>query len=294
MYNFGLYDKNISGGVIVKKNLLSDKKHGKGSKGFYTALGISAVMIGSACIFAYQQGEKLTDRQLKAQQDLEIAEEEAVDRQINDIPKTTTPTYRVTTQPPVVTTTQVLTTVQALTIPASDIIEDEPPVEVAEIYDEPAEAANALTEEESVSAGVQKIENPKAPLAAAGEIIGTFSGTDLVKNETTGSWQTHNGTDIAAEVGAEVYAVSNGEITSVSNDPLWGVTIVLDHHNGFMTRYCNLGADLSVQEGDVVVSGDLLGTVGGTADIESAVAPHLHIEMKHNGSYIDPMSQISQ
>ena len=78
MYNFGLYDKNISGGVIVKKNLLSDKKHGKGSKGFYTALGISAVMIGSACIFAYQQGEKLTDRQLKAQQDLEISEEEAV------------------------------------------------------------------------------------------------------------------------------------------------------------------------------------------------------------------------
>ena len=44
----------------------------------------------------------------------------------------------------------------------------------------------------------------------------------------------------------------------------------------------------------MVVSGDLLGTVGGTADIESAVAPHLHIEMKHNGSYIDPMSQISQ
>ena len=86
-----------------------------------------------------------------------------------------------TTQPPVVTTTQVLTTVQAPTIPASDIIEDEPPVEVAEIYDEPAEAANALTEEESVSAGVQKIENPKAPLAAAGEIIGTFSGTDLCK-----------------------------------------------------------------------------------------------------------------
>ena len=31
MYNFGLYDKNISGGVIVKKNLLSDKKYGKGS-----------------------------------------------------------------------------------------------------------------------------------------------------------------------------------------------------------------------------------------------------------------------
>ena len=56
MYNFGLYDKNISGGVIVKKNLLSDKKYGKGSKGFYTALGISAVMIGSAAYFEYING----------------------------------------------------------------------------------------------------------------------------------------------------------------------------------------------------------------------------------------------
>ena len=44
----------------------------------------------------------------------------------------------------------------------------------------------------------------------------------------------------------------------------------------------------------MLVSGDLIGTVGDTADIESALAPHLHIEMLHNGSYIDPMAELKK
>lgn len=269
----------------MKKNLLSDKNYGKAGKSFYAALGISAVMIGSACFFAYQQGEKLVKDNHKAQQNTEVYDE-AVDKQVTDIPKTAVP-YRITTA---VQTAPVITTVRIVTVPAAAII----PAEPVQVYDEPPVEAIAETENEVVNVGMERIENPKPPLAQEGEILNIFSGADLVKNETTGSWQTHNGTDIAAEVGAEVYAVSNGEITSVTNDALWGVTIVIDHHNGFKTRYCNLGADLSVQEGDTVVSGDLLGTIGGTADIESSVPPHLHIEMKHNGSYIDPMSQIKQ
>lgn len=270
----------------MKKNLLSDKNYKKAGKGFYAALGISAVMIGSACFFAYQQGEKLVKDNHKAQHNAELFEE-AVDKQVTDIPKTAVP-YRITTA--ALQTAPVITTVSIITVPAAAII----PAEPVQAYDEPPVEAVAETENEVVNVGMERIENPKPPLAKAGEILNEFSGGDLVKNETTGSWQTHNGTDIAAEVGSEVYAVSNGEVTLVSNDPLWGVTLVIDHHNGFKTRYCNLGADLSVQEGDTIVSGDLLGTIGGTADIESSAAPHLHIEMKHNGLYIDPMSQIKQ
>ena len=88
--------------------------------------------------------------------------------------------------------------------------------------------------------------------------------------------------------------MSNGEITEVKKDSIWGVTVVLDHHNGYVTRYCGLSDGLSVQQGDMLVSGDLIGTVGDTADIESALAPHLHIEMLHNGSYIDPMAELKK
>ena len=42
----------------------------------------------------------------------------------------------------------------------------------------------------------------------------------------------------------------------------------------------------------MLVSGDMIGVVGQTADIESALAPHLHIEITHNGSFVDPLSSL--
>ncbi len=264
------------GGVSVKKNELTDKHYAKGSKGFYAALGISAVMIGAACLFAHKQGDRITDMNPAA--DKTIVHEAAVDRRVTNIPKTTTPAYRVTTA---VVTMPVFTDAPAVTIPAAEISVDAPP---------PAEPVQAEAEETAA----QSMTDVKKPLDDISNIITPFSGGELVKNETTGSWQTHNGVDIAAEVGTDVYAVSGGEVTSVINDALWGVTLVLDHKNGYITKYCGLSSDLAVQEGDKLSGGDFIGTVGGSADIESALAPHIHIEMTHNGKYIDPMSLINQ
>lgn len=262
----------------------SDNK--KGSKGFYTALGISAVMIGSACYFAYEQGEKLTE-EFTAKNSISEPDE-AVDRHVNNVPKVSTFAYR-TVVPS--TTTRVIAT-------APPIVTAPPVVTVppAEVY-APEEDEPVIAEQEQEvpiqPAGVTKMENVKAPLADMGEIVGAFSGGELIKSITTGSWQTHNGVDIAAEVGAEVYAISGGEIMEINNDSVWGVTVLLDHHNGFTTRYCGLSNGLEVQCGDIMVSGDLIGTVGNTADIESAVAPHLHMEVMHNGNYIDPLSVLN-
>lgn len=266
----------------------SGKKNKKGSKGFYAALGISAVMIGSACYFAYEQGEKLT-KEFTAQNKVSD-EDEAVDRKVTDVPKVTTTfvyTQSTTTERiPAATAPPVETAPPVINIPAADVYikpyEDEEPV-----------IAESESEEETAYVGASKMENVKSPLADMDEIVGAFSGGELVKSVTTGSWQTHNGVDIAAEVGSEVYAVSGGEIMEVENDPVWGVTVLLDHHNGYITKYCGLSSGLSVQCGDVMVSGDLIGTVGDTADIESALSPHLHIEIMHNGNYIDPLSALN-
>lgn len=266
----------------MKKNQFSDNNNKKGSKGFYAALGISAVMIGSACYFAYDQGEKLTE-ELRSQEN-SSQYEAPVDRRVDNVPKKTTPGYKVTTPArttPPVTAAPIVTAPPVATLPASEIFVQDEPAMAEKPEENAAETVNSV-----------KMENVKSPLGAMDNIIGTFSGSELVKSETTGSWQTHNGTDIAAEVGAEVYAVSNGEITDIIKDPVWGITAVLDHHNGYVTRYCGLSDVLEIQKGDMLVSGDLIGTVGNTADIESALAPHLHIELLHNGSYIDPLSEI--
>jgi len=262
--------------LYVKK--ISDNK--KGSKGFYAALGISAVMIGSACYFAYDQGERLTED--FTAKEIQEASEAAVDRHVDDLPKGTSPAYRVTAPNVTAAPKPAATAPPVVTLPAEAIVID------------PAEPVVEEVPENVEPAAVTKMENVKPPLAEMGDVIGIFSAGELVKNPTTGSWQTHNGADIAAEVGDEVYAVSNGEIMEVKNDPVWGVTVELDHHNGYVTRYCGLSSGLSVQAGDMLVSGDLIGTVGDTADIESALSPHLHIEILHNGNYIDPMSEINK
>ena len=246
----------------MKKNLFSDNR--KGSKGFYAALGISAVMIGSACYFAYGQSEKMT-RDITEKAEVSAPEKPVAKRA----------TYRVTVTP---VTTRAVTAAPPATLPAADIQIDDPPAQ--------EEAPSA---EETAAA---KLADPKPPLEDISNIITDFSRGELVRNETTGTWATHNGTDIAAEVGSDVYSVSAGEVTSVDNDPLWGVTVTVDHHNGYVSRYCGLSQALSVQKGDTLVSGDLIGTIGNTADIESSLTPHLHIEMLHNGSYIDPISEI--
>ena len=263
------------GGVSVKKNELTDKYYGKSSKGFYAALGISAVMIGAACFFAHRQGDRLTE--VKPSADKTIVHEAAVDKRVTNIPKATTPAYKVTTA---AVTMPVFTDVSTATIPAAEISVDAPP---------PAEPVQAEAEETAA----QGMTDLRLPVSDISNIITPFSVGELVKNETTGSWQTHNGVDIAAEVGAEVYTIAGGEVTSVKNDALWGVTLLLDHKNGYTTRYCGLNSDLAVQEGDKLNSGDVIGTVGGSADIESSLAPHIHIEMTHNGAFIDPLSLLN-
>ena len=265
----------------MKKNLFSDDR--KGSKGFYTALGLSAVMIGSACYFAYGQSEKFAEQ--GAVKNAQTVQEAPVNKRAENVPKETAAVRR--TAPPVTTMAAVTVTYMpktAATLPAASIT----------VETSPAAEANAAAEEEvpAEPAAAAKLDNPRAPLADMSNIIAVFSNGELVKNSSTGAWQTHNGTDIGAEVGSDVYAVSSGEVAAVENDPVWGVTVVLNHHNGYITRYCGLSAGLSVQQGDKLVSGDVIGTVGDTADIESALPPHLHIEMMKSGSFIDPLSEL--
>lgn len=267
----------------MKKNSLSDNNMKKGTKGFYAALGISAVMIGSACFFAYDHGGSKPANKL-------ASPEAAVDKRADDIPKTTsyqyTVTTPVTTAPPVkVTLPEATKPREITTIPPAKLNADAP---VIDTVAEPPAQQTAAESSHTV------LENQKPPLADIENVINPFSCGELVKNETTGAWQTHNGTDFKAEVGTEVYAVSSGEIKEIKNDPLWGITVTLDHHNGYVTKYCGLGSDLSVQQGDTVAGGDLIGVVGNTADIESSEEPHLHLEMTHSGRFIDPLGVLKQ
>lgn len=124
-------------------------------------------------------------------------------------------------------------------------------------------------------------------LPVDGKVLSHYSNGELVKNEQTNDWRTHNGTDFASNEGADVKAINNGIITAVYSDSLWGTVIEIDHGNRVTAKYCGLSEKVSVEAGEKVKAGEKIGTVG-KIPLEPS-SPHLHIEIRSGGVLINPV-----
>ena len=123
-----------------------------------------------------------------------------------------------------------------------------------------------------------------------GKILSHYSNGELVKNEKTNDYRTHNGTDFAAEKDSEVRAINNGTVTAVYQDALWGTVVEIDHGNSVTAKYCGLNENVSVDRGDTVKSGSKIGTLG-IIPVESEKT-HLHLEIRSGGVLINPIDII--
>ena len=121
-----------------------------------------------------------------------------------------------------------------------------------------------------------------------GEIMKEYVKDNLVYSETLKEWVTHLGIDIKAEKTSVVKSAEAGTVKSIKNDPRYGLTIVVDHEDGYQTVYSNLLTSEFVVEGEKVEKGQSLGTVGNTAVFEIADEPHLHFEILKDSIQIDP------
>ena len=122
----------------------------------------------------------------------------------------------------------------------------------------------------------------------AGETAAVFSMDQLTYDATLGDWRTHDGIDIQAPAGTAVAAAAAGTVLSVEEDHRLGTTIVVDHHNGFITTYASLQPDTAVLAGDSVSAGGIIGTVGNTSLSEAGLGAHLHFAVTENGEAVDP------
>ena len=127
-----------------------------------------------------------------------------------------------------------------------------------------------------------------------GEVVTAFSVDQLVYSETLGDWRTHDGLDISAVQGTTVLAASSGTVSSVTDDPLMGTTVVIRHDGGYQTTYSNLQARPNVEAGDSVSAGQIIGAVGRTAAAESAQGPHLHFSVTKDGVPVDPSEYLKR
>ncbi|MCR5718878.1 MAG: M23 family metallopeptidase [Oscillospiraceae bacterium] len=240
---------------------------------FWLVMLFCTAMIGAACYFAYTQ----TRQELRVQLETTVGS-------IRDMPAETVFTRPVTL--PRGTEVRFAQTEQAEETERR-VIETPSASELAEVF-APAPQTETAPLTELVTETEETTEPPERHEPVKGEILQPFSAGSLVKSPTTGVWQTHNGTDYAAPLGDSVRATAAGSVSQITEDALWGVTVTIDHKNGYITRYCNLGSSLSVSEGDTVEAGTVIGAVGQTADAESTLPPHVHFEVMKDGRFIDP------
>lgn len=126
-----------------------------------------------------------------------------------------------------------------------------------------------------------------------GELLTEYSADVLAYDPTMADWRTHAGVDIAAAAGTQVLAAAAGTVTAVEDDVMMGTTVTLDHGGGITSVYANLAAVPTVEVGDSVAAGAVLGSVGHTAIAESALPDHLHFSLEADGSPVNPMDYLN-
>jgi murein DD-endopeptidase MepM/ murein hydrolase activator NlpD len=91
----------------------------------------------------------------------------------------------------------------------------------------------------------------------------------------TGQKDFHSGIDVSTPTGAHIKAPAEGVVISAAPQGGYGLSLVIDHGYGVVTRYGHMEG-FAVRPGQRVRRGDLLGYVGNTG---RSTGPHLHYEV---------------
>ena len=246
-------------------NLRFEKsKFGKfwSGKGFYIALAVCMVAVGGAAWSAFGGGDSsLMEGQVddySSQVVVHSGTSQAVDHPASDIPI-------------------------VVSDPGDLEPEDSEPESSAAAVQAPGEQGAAS----EAPAAYQDDEEAAVMYPAGKNVMKEFSGDELVYSQTLKDWRVHDGVDFEVEKGTAVKAMTNGTVTDVREDPMWGTVVEIDHGNGVIATYCGLAKNVAVKKGDAVTTSQQLGAVG-EIPCEIAEASHLHLKVTKDDQLIDP------
>lgn len=128
-----------------------------------------------------------------------------------------------------------------------------------------------------VSGGVNTFLMP-----TAGEVVSKYG---YRTHPITKKYTMHNGIDIAAKKGSDIYASFDGTVTSAGYSDSYGYYVIVSHSKNVETLYAHC-SKLKAKKGDTVKKGDVIALVGSTG---WSTGPHLHFEIRVGGYRIDPL-----
>lgn len=121
-----------------------------------------------------------------------------------------------------------------------------------------------------------------------GNVLIPFNMEQTVYFATLDQYKYNPAVIIAGEVGEEVWAATDGKVTSIKEDAQTGITVTVDLGDGFEAVYGQLG-ELHVKEGDRIKEGVLIGYLGEPTKYYSVEGCNLYFQLLKDGEAVDPL-----
>jgi murein DD-endopeptidase MepM/ murein hydrolase activator NlpD len=125
---------------------------------------------------------------------------------------------------------------------------------------------------------------PPPPVIAQAKWVHPMPGARVTSCFGARWGRLHAGVDLAAPHGTPIVAAGAGKVVLAGMEGGYGLAVLIDHGNGYLTHYGHMSA-IAVQAGQTVKPGELIGKEGSTGH---STGPHLHFEV-HKDAYKNPI-----
>lgn len=142
--------------------------------------------------------------------------------------------------------------------------------------------------------GNYRVNENARPGVATGEFVWPLPSCRILNSPFGYRWgKLHAGIDISGNgVNGKEIIASDGGVVKQVNTSGWGggygLYVIIDHGNGYTSVYCHC-SEILVSAGQKITQGQVIAKVGNTGN---SFGPHLHFEIRINGSAVDPMTYL--
>lgn len=125
-----------------------------------------------------------------------------------------------------------------------------------------------------------------------GNVLVNYSMDKTVYFATLQQYKYNPAIIIAATQGEGITAAADGQVTSVYEDPEIGMAVVVNLGDGYELTYGQL-TDLTVAEGDIVTTGEIIGKVAEPTKYYSVEGCNVYFKLTKDGQPVNPLNRLS-